>query len=295
MSAIAPTCQGLGLDERERQLRDRAWILSYQVLSAVVLGVVIVLGILVLGVGRPVTLDAGLVNAMVLCVAVLLPVLPSAALAWIEPDAPAETRWPDHPNERSLVLHNRLAVLRAERGLSRQDLGMRSPSTTRPSATWSAASTTPASISRSARRTISACRWRRYAELQLIAVRLLEVVTHDLLELAEPVAGGALQPVGHALVEDGPLRLGKGLVRSVADQDVAEAEGVAEGQLGAIRSQQLLAHQGEQPPAQVACRLPLLEVGQCRHLEALRPMTAARCATRRSASGSPSSRAASRA
>ena len=77
---------GRALDERERTLRDRAWIVSYQVLSAVVIGAVIVIGIAVFVFDRPITLDAALVNALVLSVAVLLPVLPAAALAWIEPD-----------------------------------------------------------------------------------------------------------------------------------------------------------------------------------------------------------------
>jgi hypothetical protein len=81
---------GRDLDERERQLRDRAWILSYQVLSLVVIAAVVVLGISVFILGRTVTVDAGLVNALVLSVAVLLPVLPAAALAWIEPDPPAD-------------------------------------------------------------------------------------------------------------------------------------------------------------------------------------------------------------
>ena len=77
---------GRNLDERQRQLRDRAWILSYQVLSAVVILGVIVAGIEAFLVERPVTLDASAINALVLSVAVLLPVLPTAALAWIEPD-----------------------------------------------------------------------------------------------------------------------------------------------------------------------------------------------------------------
>ena len=77
---------GNDLDERERQLRDRAWILSYQVLSVVVIAGVSAAGISVFLFDRPITLDANLVNALVLCVAVLLPVLPAAALAWIEPD-----------------------------------------------------------------------------------------------------------------------------------------------------------------------------------------------------------------
>jgi hypothetical protein len=81
---------GAGLDERQRQLRDRAWILSYQVLSTVVILVVIVLGLLVFVAGREIVIDAALVNALVLCVAVLLPVLPAASLAWLEPDLPAD-------------------------------------------------------------------------------------------------------------------------------------------------------------------------------------------------------------
>ena len=81
---------GATLDERERQLRDRAWILSYQVLSALVLAVVIGLGISVFVLGRQVVVDAALTNAVVLSVAVLLPILPAAALAWIQPDAPID-------------------------------------------------------------------------------------------------------------------------------------------------------------------------------------------------------------
>ena len=81
---------GRNLDERERLLRDRAWILSYQVLSAVVVAAVAVAAIAVLVIGRQVVLDAGLVGAAALCVGVLLPLLPTAALAWIEPDVPAD-------------------------------------------------------------------------------------------------------------------------------------------------------------------------------------------------------------
>ncbi len=77
---------GTGLDERERQLRDRAWILSYKVLGTVVviLGAAVVIP--VLGFGRPVTVDAQLATAIALCLGVLLPLLPAAALAWLEPD-----------------------------------------------------------------------------------------------------------------------------------------------------------------------------------------------------------------
>jgi hypothetical protein len=81
---------GRDLDERERQLRDQAWILSYQVLSAVVIAGVAVAGISVFVLERPIIIDAALANALVLCIGVLLPVLPAAALAWIEPDAPLD-------------------------------------------------------------------------------------------------------------------------------------------------------------------------------------------------------------
>jgi hypothetical protein len=81
---------GAGLDERERQLRDRAWILSYKVLSLVVIVAIVVAGLMVFLLDQTIVIDATLVNALVLCVAVLLPVLPAAALAWIEPDMPVD-------------------------------------------------------------------------------------------------------------------------------------------------------------------------------------------------------------
>ncbi len=77
---------GHGLDERERQLRDRAWILSYQILALVVVLLVAALVIPVLGFGQPITIDATIATAAALCLGVLLPLLPAAALAWLEPD-----------------------------------------------------------------------------------------------------------------------------------------------------------------------------------------------------------------
>jgi hypothetical protein len=81
---------GPGLDERQRSLRDQAWILSYQVLSTVVIFGIAYAALQVWLFGHPVTIDADLANALVLSNAVLLPVLPTAALAWIEPDPIAE-------------------------------------------------------------------------------------------------------------------------------------------------------------------------------------------------------------
>jgi hypothetical protein len=78
------------LDERQRHLRDRAMVLSYQFLSAVVVLAVAIVAVAVLGVGRIVTLDGAIVGGVALTVGVLIPLLPTAALAWIEPNAPAD-------------------------------------------------------------------------------------------------------------------------------------------------------------------------------------------------------------
>jgi hypothetical protein len=78
------------LDERERQMRDDAWILSYQVLVAVVVLGLAAVAIPTLGFGGVVALDATNVGAAAISVGVLLPLLPTAALAWIEPDLPSE-------------------------------------------------------------------------------------------------------------------------------------------------------------------------------------------------------------
>ena len=83
--------RGAGLDERQRQLRDRAWVLSYQVLAVVVVAAIGIIAVAVLGMGRDVRLDATVVSAAAITVGVLLPILPIAALAWLEPDAPAES------------------------------------------------------------------------------------------------------------------------------------------------------------------------------------------------------------
>lgn len=74
------------LDERQRQLRDQAYVLSYGVLSTVVVAVIAIPAVLVLGFGRTVMLDPTIVTAVALVVGTLIPVLPFAMLAWLEPD-----------------------------------------------------------------------------------------------------------------------------------------------------------------------------------------------------------------
>ena len=54
-------------------------------LVVVFLGAAIVIP--VLGFGEPITLDASIATAVALCLGVLLPLLPAACLAWLEPDA----------------------------------------------------------------------------------------------------------------------------------------------------------------------------------------------------------------
>ena len=79
-----------GLDERERQLRDQAWIVSYVVLSIAVVSGVTVASIVVLGFDRNITLDGRVMGGVVTCFAVLVPLLPYAALSWLEPNPPPE-------------------------------------------------------------------------------------------------------------------------------------------------------------------------------------------------------------
>src|SRR5947199_10514156 len=78
-----------------------------------------------------------------------------------------------------------------------------------------------ASIQRSsARGEVAFCRSRcqplhmltGLSELCPIGVGPLEVVAQDLLELGEPIAGGLLEPVREALVEDRPLSFRQGSV-----------------------------------------------------------------------------------
>jgi len=86
-----------GLDERQRQLRDRAAYLSYRIV-----GVAVVIPVVMLWVAwlvspfdswGPITLDPTSLIALATCVSVLcmcLNLLPTAVVAWIEPDPPAE-------------------------------------------------------------------------------------------------------------------------------------------------------------------------------------------------------------
>ena len=82
------------------------------------------------------------------------------------------------------------------------------------------------------------------SELLLVAGGLLEVVAEDLVEL-DQVGGALLQPVGEALVEVGTDCLRQRVVSGVADQQVAEAEGVVAWELRAVGADELLADERE--------------------------------------------------
>jgi hypothetical protein len=86
-------------------------------------------------------------------------------------------------------------------------------------------------------------------ELAPQAVGLFQVVGEQLRVLAQPLAGGPLQPAGEALVQLGAERLGQAGVGGVAEQRVAEAERLLAGDVRGRRADQLPAHQRAQVAA----------------------------------------------
>jgi hypothetical protein len=77
------------LDERERAMLDRALVLGY---GAIITVAVVALGTVALYLSfvGPITITMGDLTPIVIGVALYLPLLPFAALAWIEPDLPAD-------------------------------------------------------------------------------------------------------------------------------------------------------------------------------------------------------------
>ena len=77
----------------------------------------------------PITLDMAILTPWLIAIGLYVPFVPFAALAWIEPDAPVDEtvgrglRWPRRarPADREVV-HNRIPLLRADRGISRGEL-----------------------------------------------------------------------------------------------------------------------------------------------------------------------------
>jgi hypothetical protein len=84
------------------------------------------------------------------------------------------------------------------------------------------------------------------AELDAIAVRVLEVVPDDLVQLDE--AGAVLlEPEGEALVQLRPGRLRQRLVRGIADEQVAEAIGLLVREHRLLRAHEILPHELDEP------------------------------------------------
>jgi hypothetical protein len=77
------------LDERQRELRDTAYVRSYVVLSTVVAALVGVAAIWATFFG-PIRFDFSDMASWLVAFVVFLPILPSAVLAWIEPDVPSD-------------------------------------------------------------------------------------------------------------------------------------------------------------------------------------------------------------
>ena len=103
-----------------------------------------------------------------------------------------------------------------------------------------------------------ASRRRPAARARPVAPGLLEVVADDLVELDELRAVSSSQ-LGEPLVQLGARRLRQRVVRGVADQQVAEAEGVVAGELARVGADELLADEREQPlrrPAAPRARAP---------------------------------------
>ena len=77
------------LDERQRAMVDRALVTGYGALTT---AIVVILGIVALYLSfvGPITLDMVTLTPWIIAVALYVPFLPFAALAWIEADAPAD-------------------------------------------------------------------------------------------------------------------------------------------------------------------------------------------------------------
>ncbi len=77
------------LDERQRSILDQALVVSYGVLTTVIVIIAGVLAIYLSLVG-PIQLEMGSLTPWLIAIGVYVPLLPFAALAWIEPDAPSD-------------------------------------------------------------------------------------------------------------------------------------------------------------------------------------------------------------
>jgi hypothetical protein len=77
------------LDERQRAMVDRALVTGYGALTTAIVVILAVLALYLSFIG-PITLDMTSLTPWIIAVALYVPFLPFAALAWIEADAPAD-------------------------------------------------------------------------------------------------------------------------------------------------------------------------------------------------------------
>ncbi len=77
------------LDERQSQVRDRALALAYGLVTTVVIFGLGALALYTSFVG-PLTIDMPSLTPLLIAIGLYFPILPSAVLAWIEPDVPAD-------------------------------------------------------------------------------------------------------------------------------------------------------------------------------------------------------------
>jgi hypothetical protein len=89
------------------------------------------------------------------------------------------------------------------------------------------------------------------SKLQAVAIRLLEVVADDLVQLDE-LPAVLLQPHGESFVQLAAGRLRQRVVGGIPDQQVAETAGVLARELRLVRANELLAHQPGQPELDVS-------------------------------------------
>jgi hypothetical protein len=83
------------LDERQRAMVDRALVTGYGVLTTAIVVILAVLALYLSFIG-PITLDMTTLTPWIIAVALYVPFLPFAALAWIEADAPRDDDAPAH-------------------------------------------------------------------------------------------------------------------------------------------------------------------------------------------------------
>ena len=90
------------LDERQRSVRDRAYLVAYHILGLVAAGGAVLLGFSHLAGTSLLTASRGEVVLLVLFVVLLVLSLPSAMMAWMEPDPPEDSGAHGMINRRTL-------------------------------------------------------------------------------------------------------------------------------------------------------------------------------------------------